>query len=160
MEFPKIEDLPGSVPGLELEVATGGSSPPLERWRERGWRVIDSHGVSETADSYRHYVQSSRGELSVAKNLYVQTRSGWFSCRSVCYLAAGRPVVLQDTGFSRVVPTGAGILHFSSMPGAIEALRMVEADYDHHSRAARELAAEEFAASVVLRRLLAQVGLS
>ncbi|HUP24720.1 MAG TPA: glycosyltransferase family 1 protein [Thermoanaerobaculia bacterium] len=159
MEFPEIEDLPAAVPRLALEVATGGSSPPVERWRELGWRVIDSHTVSASAEDYRRYVQSSRGELSVAKNLYVATRSGWFSCRSVCYLASGRPVILQDTAFSRWVPTGLGVLPFSSRSEAVDALEAVEADYDRHCRAAREIAAEEFGAERVLRRLLAQVGL-
>lgn len=159
LEFPKIETLPSHLPGVRLEVATGGSSPPVDRWRELGWHVVDSHGVSRSADEYRDYVQGSRGELSVAKNLYVDTRSGWFSCRSVCYLAAGRPVVLQDTGFSEAVPAGIGVLAFSDLDGARSAVEAVEADYDRHSRAAREIAIEEFGAEAVLGRLLGAIGL-
>ena len=82
----------------------------------------------------------SRGEFSVAKNVYVATRSGWFSCRSVCYLAAGRPVVVQDTGFSELIPTGLGLLAFSTPEEAVSGIATVEADYPAHQAAARELA--------------------
>ena len=97
--------------------------------------------ISRTAQSYREYIESSRGEFSVAKNVYVATRCGWFSCRSVCYLAAGRPVVVQDTGFSEQLPTGSGLLCFSTPDEAARALGQVESDYDRHRNAApdREL---------------------
>ena len=110
-------------------------------------------------DDYQQYIQASRGEISVAKNLYVATRSGWFSCRSACYLAAGRPVIVQDTGFSDVIPTGAGLFAFSDGQEAEEALAAVEADYDRHSRAAREVAGEFFDARRVLSKLLQHAGL-
>ena len=125
VEFRHVEALAERLP--RLEVAVGGKAP-VELWRQRGWSVIDSHKPSLTADSYRDYIQRSGGELSVAKNVYVATRSGWFSCRSVCYLAAGRPVVLQDTGFSDVVPTGEGLLSFDDEAGAFDAIGRVEAD--------------------------------
>ena len=83
----------------------GGNEVPRDHWRDLGWSVIDSHSVSGSAEDYRSYIERSRGEFSVAKNVYVGTRCGWFSCRSVCYLASGRPVMIQDTGFSDVVPT-------------------------------------------------------
>jgi hypothetical protein len=95
----------------------------------------------------------------VAKNVYVATRSGWFSCRSVCYLACRRPVVVQDTGFSDIIPTGNGVLAFSTPDEASEALRRVEADYDHHQAAARDIAASHFAAERVLGDLLRRVGI-
>ena len=114
MEFPKDRGTADGVPcGESFTLAVGGSDPPMSRWRELGWEVIDSHEVSVTPDDYRDFMQGSRGEISVAKNLYVDTRSGWFSCRSVCYLAAGLPVVVQDTGFSEFLPTGAGLLAFT-----------------------------------------------
>jgi hypothetical protein len=146
--------MPARVPGIALEVAAGGAHPPLARWHERGWRTWPGASVSDTPESYRDYVQRSRGELSVAKNVYVATRSGWFSCRSVCYLAAGLPVVVQDTGFSRRLPVGEGLLAFDDAAGAADALRRVEGDYDHHAAAARELAAERFAADAVLSDVL------
>lgn len=155
-EFGRIEDLPRRTAG-EFEVAVGGD-PPARRWRELGWSVRDAHDVSRTGDAYRAYVQASRGELSVAKHMYVATRCGWFSCRSVCYLAAGRPVVTQDTGFSEVVPTGEGLLAFTDGEGARAAVEEVERDYARHAAAARALARSRFEAGRVLEELLGTIG--
>jgi hypothetical protein len=156
-EFAKIESLPGRV-AAKLEVAAGGVKPPVERWRTLGWSVRDSATVSASPGDYRRYVEGSRGELSVAKNVYVATRSGWFSCRSACYLAAGRPAVVQDTGFSELLDTGTGLVPFSDLDGAASALAAVERDYDEHSRAARAIAEEHFDAAVVLGELLERAG--
>jgi hypothetical protein len=157
MEFDKIKTLPTRC-AVPLQIATGGS-PPVDEWIANGWSVMDAHEVSSSADVYRDYIQQSRGELSVAKNTYVATRSGWFSCRSVCYLAAGRPVVVQDTGFSKVIPCGSGLFAFSSIEEAAAALEEIEADYEKHQNAAREIAAAYFSHSVVLEKLLRDVGL-
>jgi hypothetical protein len=157
-EFERVETLPGRT-GAALEVAVGGSDPPVDHWRRLGWAVASSEAVSRTADAYRSYVQRSRGELSVAKNVYVATRSGWFSCRSVCYLAAGRPVVLQDTGFAEVVPTGAGLHAFTTLEEAVAALARVESDYEGEREAASSVAREHFDAESVLGDLLARIGL-
>ena len=142
-----------------MEVAVGGANPPRERWRELGWSVVSSEEISQTAESYRAYVAGSRGEFSVAKNVYVATRSGWFSCRSACYLAAGRPVVLQDTGFSEILPTGRGVFAFTTADEAAAAIATVERSYDEHSAHAREFAREHLASEVVLSALLREVGL-
>jgi hypothetical protein len=158
MEFGKIEQLPRRV-NTKLEVACGGGEPPAARWKELGWSVVNSHDVSQTADDYRHYIQRSRGEFSVAKNLYVATRSGWFSCRSVCYLASGRPVVVQDTGFSDLIPCGQGVLAFTDLDSAAEAIEAVERDYASHSAAARNVAAAHFDPRRVLGDLLGRIGL-
>lgn len=96
----------------------------------------------------------SRGEFSVAKQAYVKTRSGWFSDRSVCYLAAGRPVILQDTGFSDWLRTGYGVLAFSSLKEAVDCIELVNADYLAHCLAARKIAEQTFSYKVVLPRLL------
>jgi hypothetical protein len=157
-EFERIETLPGLV-DVELEIATGGVRPPVERWRSLGWSLVDSQAVSRTAESYRSYVQGSRGEFSVAKNIYVATGSGWFSCRSACYLAAGRPVVLQDTGFSETIPEGKGLLAFRDLDEAVRAVEAVEADYDAHSEAARDIARQHLDSDVVLGDMLGRVGL-
>jgi hypothetical protein len=157
-EFGRIEAVPSRVP-VQFEMAVGGARPPVEHWRSLGWSVIDSHAVSRTAEDYRRYVQQSRGEFSVAKNIYVATRCGWFSCRSVCYLAAGRPVVVQDTGFSEFIPTGAGLLAFTDAGAAADAIACVEADYQRHQEAARNVARRYLAADVVLGDLLRRVGL-
>lgn len=158
MEFWKVESLP-KVCASQFELAVGGAQPPVERWRGLGWSVVDSKSVSGSAADYRSYVQSSRGEFSVGKNLYVATHSGWFSCRSACYLAAGRPVVAQDTGFSYVLPTGEGLLAFSDFDEARDAIERVEADYERHQQKAKEIARTCFDARVVLGELLGQVGL-
>jgi len=158
VEFVRVEELPSRV-DVALEVAVGGSDPPVDRWRSLGWSVRDSASVSRLPDEYRAYVQGSRGELSVAKNVYVATRSGWFSCRSVCYLAASRPVVVQDTGFSEILPVGDGLLAFSTLDEAVRALQAVESDYERHAEAARAVAAAHFDAEVVLGALLDRIGL-
>ena len=158
-ELARVEDLPRRVhPTLEL--AVGGSGAPRERFRELGWSVIESVPVTQTMAAYRSYIGRSRGEFSVAKNIYVATGSGWFSCRSTCYLAAGRPVVLQDTGFSAVLPTGLGLVAFSTPDQAVAGIEAVEADYAAHSKAARRLAEEHFSAERVLSDLLARAGVS
>ncbi|HEV2754762.1 MAG TPA: glycosyltransferase family 1 protein [Actinomycetota bacterium] len=157
-EFERIERLPELV-DVELELATGGVRPPVDRWRSLGWTLVDSQEVSLTPDVYRSYVQSSRGEFSVAKNIYAATGSGWFSCRSACYLAAGRPVVLQDTGFSESIPAGKGVLAFRTLDEAVRAIEAVEADYDAHSDAAREVALQHLDSDVVLSDMLERLGL-
>jgi hypothetical protein len=159
LEFGKIETLPSRV-GAPLELATGGHGAPRKHWRELGWSVVDSHEVSATPDRYREYIQGSRGEFSVAKNVYVATRSGWFSCRSICYLAASRPVVVQDTGFSEIIPVGEGLFAFTGVEEAADAIQRVESDYRKHSSAARQVAAEYFGSERVLGDLLTEVGLA
>ena len=158
LEFPRVEELPRKTPA-HLELAVGGFEPPVERWRDLGWSVVASEEVSQTLDDYRTYIQKSRGEFSVAKNVYVATRCGWFSCRSVCYLAAGRPVVVQDTGFSEIIKTGTGLLAFSSLEDAVEAIELVESDYDRHQRAAREICDTFFDSSRVLSDLVEAINL-
>jgi hypothetical protein len=160
MEFGKVETLPRYVQPAQLELATGGSGVPFSRWQDLGWHVIDSHGVSKTHREYQGYIQRSRGEFSVAKNLYVATGSGWFSCRSVCYLAAGRPVVVQDTGFSEHIPTGEGLFAFRDLGEAVEAIRTVEADYSRHQEGALVVAREQFGSATVLGKLLEEIGLA
>lgn len=157
-EFARIERLPQHT-STSLEIAAGGVRPPVERWRELGWSVVDAPAVTGTVESYRTYIRGSRGEFSVAKNVYVDTRSGWFSCRSVCYLAAGLPVVLQDTAWSAHLPTGEGLLSFDDLDGAIAALARVERDPNAHRQAARAIAEEHFAAEGVLTGLLERIGI-
>ena len=140
-------------------MAVGGDNAPRDRWRALGWSVVESQDVSRTAEDYRRYIQRSRGELSVAKNVYVATGSGWFSCRSVCYLAAGLPVVVQDTGFSEFIPTGEGVLTFSDLDEAVLGIERVESDYGRHQRAARVMARTHFSSDVVLGDLLKRIGL-
>jgi hypothetical protein len=142
----------------KLELAlSGGDVEIKERLRIAGWSVRDGGEVSADVSTYQTYLTRSWGEFSVAKNAYVKTRSGWFSDRSVCYLAACRPVILQDTGFSDWLPTGSGVLAFSSLQEAADCIESVNADYPAHCLAAREFAEQTFTYKVVLPRLLETV---
>jgi hypothetical protein len=157
VEFRRYLDLPARVAPATLELAVNVGKThrtPFGLLRRNGWRLADPGVVCPDVESYRRYVSSSRGEWSVAKNGYVVGRSGWFSCRSACYLAAGRPVIVQDTGFGDVLPTGEGIVAFSTPEEAAEGIRAVEADYARHARAARALAEEFFDSDRVLSALI------
>ena len=114
--------------------------------------------MSLDADCYRRYIGCSRGELTVAKDQNVRMRSGWFSDRSACYLASGRPVITQDTGFGNVLPTGRGLFDFRDLDDIVAAVEEIESDLDKHSRAAVEIAQECFRAETVLADLLARMG--
>jgi hypothetical protein len=149
-EFLKILDLPSRT-SVPVELAVNG---PQDFLRGHGWSCRDAFAVSSTAELYRDYVRSSYGEFSVAKHTYVSTNSGWFSDRTECYLASGRPAVVQDTGFSEYVPTGDGLLAFRTADAARAHLEAIKSNYAHHSRAARELAEAHFSAEVVLPDLL------
>jgi hypothetical protein len=159
VEFERFLDLPDKVRPTVLEIALAEGKtrhPPRARLSGAGWRIVDPSLVCPDPQSYRDYIAGSMGEWSVAKNGYVNPPSGWFSCRSACYLACGRPVVLQDTGFSSVLPVGVGLLPFSSLDEAAEAIREVESDWERHSRAAREIAEQCFDSGRVLDRLVAE----
>jgi glycosyltransferase involved in cell wall biosynthesis len=110
-------------------------------------------------NAYREYLLGSRGELSIAKNVYVATRSGWFSTRSAAYLACGKPVVVQETGFSAHVPTGPGLHAFATAEEAVAALEAIRSDYARACRHAREVAEAYFDAERVCERLIADAGL-
>jgi hypothetical protein len=125
-----------------------------------GWTLIDPVYVSDTPDRYRAFVQGSKGEIGVAKSGYAASRCGWFSDRSACYLASGRPVVAQETGFSRFLPAGEGLFAFETTEEAREGIEAVVRDYARHSRAARAIAEEYFDAASVLPQLLERVGVS
>jgi hypothetical protein len=129
----------------------------LEALGENGWTLVDPLEATATPDAYRTFVAGSKGEFGVAKLGYVVAPCGWFSDRSCCYLASGRPVVAQETEFSRYVPTGEGLLAFRTEDEALDALERVAGDYSRHARAARRLAEEYFDSDLVLPRLLTAV---
>src|SRR3954468_349935 len=159
-EFMKVIDLPRRVPGQPFELALSSYAPQDAAMLEsHGWKVRPALEFSMDADAYRRYVADSRGEFTVAKDQNVRLRSGWFSDRSATYLAAGRPVVTQDTGFGNVLPTGEGLFAFSTPDAAAAAIEAINADYPRHRRAASAVAREYFAHDVVLGRLLAAVGM-
>lgn len=158
-EFRGFLDLPGRTgEAFEMVVTIDPADPDLPRLRERGWRIHPPE-LAWSARQYHAFVQGSAAEFSCAKGAYVGTRSGWFSDRSACYLAAGRPVVLQATGFEDVLPTGAGLFAVRDVEEAADAVRRIRAEYGRHARAARALAEEHFDSDRLLGRMLAEVGL-
>ena len=160
LEFLKFLDLPRRT-GQRLELALAcGDAEVVRLLRSHGWGVVDALALSRNILPYRDYLLGSAGEFTVAKDQNIRLRSGWFSDRSACYLAAGKPVITQDTGFDNVLPTGRGLFAFRTMEDVLAALEAIAADYPAHSRAAREIAAEYFAAEKVLDRLCAEAGLS
>jgi GT2 family glycosyltransferase len=158
-EFRKHLDLPKRT-GLGFELALSNCpSEDREMLEARGWRVRDGLEISTGVDAYRAYVGASRGEFTVAKDQNVRLRTGWFSDRSATYLASGRPVVTQDTGFGSTLPLGEGLFAFDTPDGAAAALEEIESDYRRHASAARRLAAEHFGHEVVLGSMLEALGL-
>ena len=157
-EFKKFLDLPQRHHAA-FELATMVDADVLDLLHRHGWRQADSAAISADVNQYRHYIQQSRGEFTVARDQYVRPNTGWFSDRSACYLAAGRPVITQETGFSKVLPTGKGLFGFRTMDDILAALDTIESDYAGNCRAAREIAAEYFAAEKVIGSLMARAGL-
>ncbi len=152
VEFWRIAGLPRRV-GVALEIALAGSAP-YDAIREAGWRIADAAAVTATPWTYRDYIGQSRGEFSVAVNLEVKSRSGWFSDRTAAYLASGKPVVVQDTGFSDDLPCGEGLMAFRTEDDAAAAIAEVMRDYPRHCRAARCIAEEHLDATRILSRVL------
>ncbi|HEY8599557.1 MAG TPA: hypothetical protein VIL85_14055 [Thermomicrobiales bacterium] len=151
-------ELPALV-GNIFELAIGSATVPRDLLQDKGWMVRDPLPVTRDLWTYQRFIQRSKGEFTVAKHGYVMSHSGWFSERSACYLASGRPVVTQDTGFGQILPTGMGLFAFNSIEQVTIGLDAINADYDRHVRAAREIAEAYFRAERVLGKLLAVCGL-
>jgi hypothetical protein len=154
IEFAKFVRLP-ELTRQPIEVAMEGRPPrALQQLKGLGWQTRDALEISASLTSYRQFIQQSRGEWSVAKHCYVASRSGWFSDRSAAYLASGRPVMLQSTGFEEWLPTGAGLFAFSTPDDVLWAMDQINADYQRHCRVAREIAERYFDASKILTQLV------
>ena len=161
-EFRKFVDLPRRTTGtfeLALDIHPGDARD-IELLTSHGWTLVDPLIAGADPWIYQQYVQQSAAELMVAKGLYAATACGWVSDRTVCYLASGKPVVAQDTGLGDLYRIGEGLLTFSTLDEAIQAVQRVLADYRRHSAAARALAEEYFDSDVVLSRLLARLGVA
>ncbi|MHB8381590.1 MAG: glycosyltransferase [Candidatus Binataceae bacterium] len=142
-----------------IELATDlGAGPDHDAARAGGFSIAPVIPMSLDIDTYRDYISGSRGEFTVAKDIYARTLSGWFSDRSVCYLAAGRPVVTQRTGFEKLIPEGEGLLGFDSADEAVDAIEKINAGYARHARAAREIAVEYFGAAKLLGEIAGVIG--
>ncbi len=158
LEFLRFADAPEQI-GEPVEMATNIKDTATRTQLEsHGWRLIEATPISDDLDAYVRYIQQSRGEFTVAKDQYVRLHTGWFSDRTACYLAAGRPVITQETGFSRHLPTGRGLLTFRTAEEIAEAARSIRADYAAHCRAAHEIAAEYFEATKVVASILDRAG--
>jgi hypothetical protein len=161
-EFRKFIRLP-ALTGEEFEIALNidkSDSADREQLLENGWRLVDPATVARGPMEFRDFVLNSTAEFSVAQGVYVDTGSGWFSDRTVRYLAAGKPVLVQDTDASRHLPAGEGLVVFSTLEEAIAGVRSIRDNYELHAVAARRLAETHFDSSVVLGRLLDDLGIS
>jgi hypothetical protein len=158
LEFLKFVEAPrrcGEIFELATDIKDAGEK---RRFEENEWRLTDPHTLSIDWDRYRHYIRDSKGEFTVAKDQYTRLHTGWFSDRSACYLAAGRPVITQETGFTEFYGGKEGLLAFRDMDDIVAAAAAVRADYARHSRAAAEIAREYFEAEKVLGSLLERAG--
>ena len=158
LEFLKFVEAPRRC-GETFELATDiKEKSEADLFLANNWRLVDPHALSIDWDRYRDYVRTSKGEFTVAKDQYTRLHTGWFSDRSACYLAAGRPVITQETGFSEFYGQGEGLLAFSTTEQIVEAAAAVRSDYARHSRAAAAVAREYFEAEKVLASLLDRAG--
>jgi len=161
-EFRKFVDLPrltGSSFELALDIHSAEDSD-ITLLREHGWRLVDPRAVAGDPFAFRTYVQESAAEYSAAQGIYVETQCGWFSDRTVRYLASGKPVLVQDTGFSNNLPTGDGLIAFRTLDEAAAGAQSIASDYQRHSDAARALAEEYFDSDLVLGRLVEQTAVA
>jgi hypothetical protein len=161
-EFRKFIDLPERAE-QSFEIALDihpADERDLELLHRHGWRIVDPRVAAPDPEAFRRYVQDSGAEFSVAQGIYVDTNSGWFSDRTVRYLASGKPALVQETGFSRNLPTGQGLLSFRTLDEAVEGADRLARDYQRHSRAARALAEAYFDADVVLGRFIDEAGVT
>ena len=160
VNFVRFLDLPHRRPETCFEMAMLPPDDGVRREVEGcGWRLVDPRPVSADMETYRRFIAGSRGEFTVAKDIYVRPNSGWFSDRAVCYLASGRPVVTMRTGFTSHCPVGNGLFDYATHDEALAAIDAINADYGRHRRAAREIAGDCFGAAPILADLMAAIGL-
>lgn len=153
VEFWRFAEAPRRL-GPIFEIALAGKTAPRAAIRAAGWRLVDALAITATPQTYCDYLAGSRGEFSVAVNLEVKARSGWFSDRSSAYLASGKPIIVQDTGFSETLPCGEGLFAFQTIEDVANAVEAINRDYLRHCRAARRLAEEHFDSTKILTRIL------
>ena len=154
IEFERFKLLPQQTP-QHLEMAMGqgiGGRRPTEELRGLGWTILEAGEVLPDHQSYREFLRTSKAEWSVAKHGYVAGHTGWFSCRTACYLALGRPAIVQETGWSDYIPAGDGLLAFSTLEEAVQGIADINDHYCEHQAAARALAEQFFDAKKGLHR--------
>jgi len=159
VEWMKLIDLPSRVP-WRMELGMAGMPPVTQaEFASHDWHLVDPQSASKSCSGYQKFIQNSAGEFTVAKEIYAGLPSGWFSDRSAAYLASGRPVVTQASGFDQWLPTGHGLFSFETLDQAAIALERIDRDYPAHATAARQIAVKHFDSKVILNDLLARVGL-
>jgi hypothetical protein len=158
-EFEQFLDLPRLRPRQQFELATSVGEDVQRLLRDHGWNQCGSIEVSRDAEGYQRFIRQSRGEFTVARDQYVRPNTGWFSDRSCCYLAAGRPVITQETGFSKFLPSGKGLFGFRTLGDILHAVDEIEGDYEANCLAARDIAQEYFAAEKVVGSMMERAGL-
>lgn len=151
LEFPQFLDLPTAT-SQKFCIAQMGADADL--LNNHGWETVPGENVSKTPEAYRQFIQQSRAEFSVPKSGYVKMRGGWFSDRSVCYLASGRPVLIEDTGLKDWLPVGEGVVTFGDLKQAAAGVKTINDNYPHHRDAARRIAEQVFSTEVVLPRFI------
>jgi hypothetical protein len=156
IELLNYKDLP-KLTNQKIELAMSGGVKP-KKLIDHGWELVS--GIEkERIDmwSYMDYIRDSRAEWSIAKNIYVKTWCGWFSERSACYLASGRPVLVQDTGFSKYIPTGKGLIPFNNMNETLNGIKEINYNYEMHCKSARRIAENYFDSTKILKEMLKQI---
>lgn len=162
VEFEKFKSVPSLVPDVHFEVVinkplNAESHFNISELESIGWKILDPHSTVSNIADYKSYILNSQGEFAIAKETYVKSNSGWFSCRSACYLAAGKPVITQETGWSDYIPSGRGLFKFTDVTSAVEAINIVKSNAVMHANAAREVAREFFESNIVLTKMLEKI---
>lgn len=157
-EFQKVIRLP-TLLKAEFELALSGKNIPRKSLEENGWKISSGKSITLNVDTFMDFIASSSGEFSVCKEVFVKNQTGWFSDKSAAYLAMGKPVILQDTGFAECLPVGEGLLKFKDLEDAKNSVEAVCLDYTRHSDVAFDIAREYLAADKVLHKMMSEIGL-
>ncbi len=162
IEFEKFRNIPALFPEIDFEIVINTRlneeyEKRVSKLKDIGWKILEPRNTVSGAEDYKKFIHNSFAEFSVAKETYVNSKSGWFSCRSACYLASGKPVITQETGWSSYIPSGEGLFAFSDVNSAVSAIREVKSDIQKHSNAAKLVANEYFNSDTVLSKLLEQL---
>lgn len=158
IEFEKYISLPSLV-NQKMELAVSGPKVPWQLLQDNKWAVKNADDITITVESYRDYISKSRGEFCIAKNAFVETQCGWFGERAGYYMQSGRPVICQETGFSKHIPCGEGLFAINNVTEAAIAIETINSNYEKHSAWSREIVHEYFDAQKVLKKLLSQTGI-
>ena len=159
IEFKKFISIPERISAAEFKIVMAASAAfkkevDLNSLITSGWKILEPLNTVATTEDYKKFISASDAEFSVAKETYVKSNSGWFSCRSACYLAMGKPVVTQETQWSKFIPSGLGVIAFTDLVSATDAIENLIANYYDHSKAAKEIAQEYFDSNIVLTQML------